>query len=437
MNMKDFPQKRARAISTTMAAIGTQLAAKNVTICASFHGSSNWLAGLLPCKHAQLGKTPRRLHRTMETVPLPGQANATLRFDARQAGISSGGRPRISIIMPAHNAEKSLSHSLPLLFRNTASCAELLLLLDQCTDGSLDTVLQHTAIWLPRAVGITRVRVVEQSTPVWESAAETLLMAASDPTLAYICIQPDNFVTAHGWDAQLARPLLVEAWQVWAVSGFIGHGMGDGDAIWQRWYGYRRPAPNASDTPGCSHYVGGWTMVAKSAHWFRNVSPNVSSGLDVFHERETVARGPLMLHAAKAQALRFYDFENFWLDMADHDMSCRATERGWRAGFVFGVGLSHCTASWCRTKGHENNAPGDARGTAEARALSNLMLSRLYERQKAVRQGGNGLEAREGCLRNRTLIEHYASTPRYCVDRQMPFPAPRHERCLREGSEAL
>lgn len=113
---------------------------------------------------------------------LPTHATAEQLLDART---SWHRRPEISLIMSVHNAAGALSASLPLLFQHTTSCSELLLLLDQCSDRSYETAAQLISARLASARGISRARVWRQSTPVWEAAGESLLMAASHPTSAY------------------------------------------------------------------------------------------------------------------------------------------------------------------------------------------------------------------------------------------------------------
>ena len=62
--------------------------------------------------------------------------------------------------------------------------------------------------------------------------------------------------------------------------------------------------------------------------------PIVSSAPDTYFIRDTCDRGPLLLAAAKAQALRFFDDEIFWMEGSEHDLFCRGQRHGWVTGVV-------------------------------------------------------------------------------------------------------
>ena len=285
---------------------------------ALFHGQRAWPA----CEGAELGKPLPALHARLGRTPLSGEAPATLALDVRRHGAdtSAGFQPAITILMNLHNAQHSLQHSLPRLLNLTASCSELIMLLDHCTDDSYGVIARLLSAHFAsppslRWGGLARARVLEQRTPVWEAAGESILMSVTDPSLAYILVQPDNLIYEVGWDLQLARPLHDFA-DTFAVSGFLAHAFGSAKSgevhkalKWR--HGLRL---NGSVVAGIGHG---------------------STDRDVFYVRETCSRGPMLLHAKRAQELRFFDFENHWMDDADHELNCRATLRhGWAAGYV-------------------------------------------------------------------------------------------------------
>jgi hypothetical protein len=54
-----------------------------------------------------------------------------------------------------------------------------------------------------------------------------------------------------------------------------------------------------------------------------------------FYVRDTAIRGPLLLDAARARRLGFFDEQNLWLGSDDHDFFARAYHQyGWVAGLM-------------------------------------------------------------------------------------------------------
>ena len=265
------------------------------------------------CADAGLGAPPRRLHRINETVPLEGQAAMTLLLDARKGGVGADWRPQLSIVVVCHNCERALERSLPRLLNYTRGCAELLLLLDQCADDSFRVAVDVLTAGFARST-LRRARVLEQPTPVWEAAGENLLMSLSSPRLAYVLVQPDNLLRSAGWDVQLLRPLVAHD-DALGVSGFVAHAFGAASAEMSKLY-------NAKYRP-----------LAREPGYQEAKAATVRSA-DVYEVRDTASRGPLMLHAAKLQALGFFDHELHWLEDSDHDLFCRARRRGWVVGAV-------------------------------------------------------------------------------------------------------
>lgn len=325
-----------------------------------------------------------RIHPLNETVPLEGQAPATVWLDVRKAGVGPHFRPQGSIVITAHNAARTLNQSLPLLFQHTASCSELLILLDQCTDfhslshsdptnsnngqlgpnwsATLETVISRLDGFVSSR--IKRVRVLIQPTPVWETAGENILMSISDPLKFYVSVQPDNLVEEDGWDLQLLRPL-ASFGDFFSVSGMLAHALGARTPTMR--FIRDRPLirdPVFSDAPRGAHL----------------------KDRDKYYVRDTSSRGPLLFHAQRMQQLAFFDHELYYMDDSDHDLHCKALLLyNWTTGVV---ALRH--ADWTR----QAKIPLTTRlETAEARNQSRITLSKIKARERFVLATG-----RRGCL---------------------------------------
>ena len=313
------------------------------------------LYDLPACDAARVDHAPLPLHRLIETSKLRGQAPAAVLLDVRRSGVTASFRPKSSIIMVVHNAGPALKLSLPRLFNQTFGCAELLLLLDQCSDDSIEIIASNLDKWFTSS-RLRRVRVLEQSTPIWEAAAENLLMSVSNPLESYILIQPDHILEHPGWDLQLARPL-AEYRDVVGVTGYLAHAFG-------------------AATPTLRH-LRGRPLIRDFDH--REVKSNLLNDSDIFHVRDTGSRGPLLLHAEKVQQLGFLDHELFWLEDSDHDLFCRASaSRNWVVGAV----QLHSSAT---IRGLKTKKYGEQRAKFSAQNESKVMLKRISQRATAVR----------------------------------------------------
>jgi len=219
----------------------------------------------------------------------------------RWSNIEDASPTPVSIVMAVHNAATALRQSLPPLLSLTVGRAELLILLDQTGDTSLD-VIKHTC-----ASTRMPVRVWDQPKPQWEAASENFLMRQSHATDWFISVQPDQIIQEPGWNAVLARPAQ-QYGDVFAVSARCGHDL-------------NRPGHR-----GGSNYVGrcGTEIFKPLRH-----PPDMRS----FHVRGTVNRGPLLMHANRTRELSYLDADAFPMDDSEHDLNCRAQQRGWVVGF--------------------------------------------------------------------------------------------------------
>ena len=339
------------------------------------------------CPDARLGLEPLRLHPRNETVPLVGQALPSMLLDARHANVGTDFRPRSSLIMVVHNAAPALAASLPRIFNLTLGCTEMLLLLDQCTDDSYGVILRNIAVAF-YASRIRRVRVVEQLTPIWEAASENILMSMADPLEAYVLIQPDNLVAQRGWDVQLARPLSAHA-DVIGVSGMVAHAFG-------------------AATPTL-HYLKKRRFIRDPGYVEAQARTVLSK--DAFYVRDTGSRGPLLLHAKRAQLMGFFDHELFWLEDSDHEFFCRASFlHGWAIGAV--ALRTAPPILQLKTRVH-----GERAATAAARNESSLTFKRILARAAAVRK----IRGSSGCLHNASWIRQMHKTPPRSEYRPLPL----------------
>ena len=319
---------------------------------------------------------------------MPEQAPATVALDIRKAGVGPTFRPDTAIIMVVHNAAQALSQSLPRIMALTASCSELLIILDQCTDASHSVIVRHLGASFAES-RLQRARVLVQPTPIWESACENLLMSLVDPLKQYILVQPDNIVNDFAWDLQLARP--IEAFDdVFSVSGMLGHALG-------------------ARTP-TTHFLRGRPLLRDD---MRASAPRATylASRDHFMIRDTSSRGPLLLHAAKAQQLGFFHHEMYYLEDSDHEIHCRAgVLHGWCTGVVALSVVTENPALKTKTK-------GDAATPSEARNKSRVTLKQLNRRSDAMKHAG-----KPGCLYEQT--SRLKQSPPRSEVRPLPQPAP-------------
>ena len=123
----------------------------------------------------------------------------------------------------------------------------------------------------------------------------------------------------------------------------------------------------------------------------------------VFHVRETINRGPLLLHAARARMLQFFDFELYPFENSDHDLACRAAQLGWAVGFyaidtTWGGGLEVDEASGRKVRIHRTRDDTQNRSSTEGW----LNLSHFAWRKKQIHAGTyagfSTPQPRRGCL---------------------------------------
>lgn len=294
------------------------------------------LSGWKPCppsrSNAALGGDIDQLHSLLGDARF-AKPLAKLVLDARKgAALKRSFRPIFSIVMAVHNGAAALAASLPPLLALTTGVGEVLMVLDLCTDGSFATlkdILSHSqgARGFAGSPGVARVRAWNYvGPPLFEAAAENMLMAASEPTSWYISVQPDMVALELGWNAHLARPAEVYH-DVFAVSGSCAHAFGGMQDTTSRTFKQglkaRYDSRNSNTTfnhfkAGRCTYKSARPIGSKSNHLAidsasrasNNDTTMLNAARRVFHVRETANRGPLLLHADRARAIRFFDADN-------------------------------------------------------------------------------------------------------------------------------
>ena len=270
-------------------------------------------------------------------------------FDARAEGVGATFRPSFSIVVAVHNNLDAVRVGLPPLLRHTAGCAEMLLLLDDCTSNAakperdayvtLLSLLEHGDAF--RRSDLRRVRILQSRTALWEACSESVLMSISNPHDFYISVQPDTVIFEPAWNLYLAVPVLAFP-DVFAVSALSAAATGYGvPGIWRqftdRYYPknrtvtLRRRQVHALDRdhplfPEADLNVSRAELGSASIADLRKERA-------LFRVRETVNRGPLLMHAGRARMLQFFDFELYHFEHSDHDLTCRAAQLGWAVGY--------------------------------------------------------------------------------------------------------
>ena len=214
----------------------------------------------------------------------------------------------------------------------------------------------------------------------------------ADPLEAYVLIQPDNLVLQRGWDVQLARPLSAHA-DVIGVSGMVAHAFG-------------------AATPTL-HYLKKRRFIRDPG--YVEAQARTVPSKDAFYVRDTGSRGPLLLHAQRAQLMGFFDHELFWLEDSDHEFFCRASFlHGWAIGAV--ALRTAPPILQLKTRVH-----GERAATAAARNESSLTFKRILARAAAVRK----IRGSSGCLHNASWIclLYTSPSPRDLSTPRMPSSA--------------
>ncbi len=225
--------------------------------------------------------------------------------------------PEFTIVMSFHNHARVVSRSVGSLLNQTRGLWEAVFVFDDCQDASLRLVHDILRQWLQSKAFadvhcqtgvLSRVRSVVQPTSVWETSSDNLGLRISSPSRYYLLVQADMTDFEEAFNLKLSAPFDVFA-DVIAVSGRCSHNLVE-----------------RFDGKGVAGRCG-----SDIAH------PLTVDDLDAKHNilfvRETVNRGPLLLHAGRFQTIGFFDELNFYQGDDDHNAMLRAfTQYGWKSG---------------------------------------------------------------------------------------------------------
>jgi len=230
----------------------------------------------------------------------------------------------LSVIYASYNSGDKLRKTLPYLFANTMGSWELIIVLDGASHDRSFTMTRKVIEDHWSNSTCLRARVVKQPTAVWETSANNIGMRMSSPQKAYALLQPDMLLTQVGWNEALLAPLLQDD-RVFAVSGRCGHSF---KALYE-------PDPGS--------FVGRCTSNVATP-----IPPYKYDGCTLY-VRDTVNRGPLLVHASRVQSMGFMDEVHHLLVNDEHDLILRARMHNFIVGFV-PIGF-YSPLTWGATRG--------------------------------------------------------------------------------------
>ncbi len=214
--------------------------------------------------------------------------------------------PTFSVVMPIHNQETIIQRVLSSVADMTVGYYELILILDGCTDGTRERLLEWVQL-LNVPAYLVRIHVLENPMGIFETSCDN-----QGFTLArgkYIVeVQADMVILTFGYNILLTSPLEQYA-DLLAVSGRCCH--------------------RINQSPGM--HAGKLGDTVKKPH-------AVLQDFDAFGKvflSHTVNRGPLVLRRSMLEELGFLDEAHYVLGDDEHDLFARAwVQKQWRCGFV-------------------------------------------------------------------------------------------------------
>ena len=215
--------------------------------------------------------------------------------------------PTFSVVMPIHNQEKIIQRVLSSVADMTLGFYELILILDGCTDGTRERVLEWVEL-LNVPTYLVRIHILENPVGIFETSCDNQGFILSRGE--YIVeVQADMAILTFGYNILLTSPL-VQYRDLIAISGRCCHGI--------------------NKTPGGVH-AGKLGEAVKEPH-------RILQDFDGFGKvilSHTVNRGPLVLRRSMLEELGFLDEAHYVLGDDEHDLFARAwIQKQWRCGFV-------------------------------------------------------------------------------------------------------
>jgi glycosyltransferase involved in cell wall biosynthesis len=209
--------------------------------------------------------------------------------------------PEFSVVMPIHNQETIITSNLNSVLKHMDGTFELILVVDACSDHTLERILD----WVeqPKPQTLTRLVVILSVTPLFETAADNIgFRLAKAPYI--LEIQADMQMTEKGFNRVLERPFKRYD-NVIGVSGRCAH----------------------------TFKIGGVAVGKLDETIEKPYNPSLSQ--NNFYVLGTCNRGPLLLRKEMVKSLGYLDEVNYFLDNSEHDLFARAyTQKGWVCGYV-------------------------------------------------------------------------------------------------------
>ena len=274
--------------------------------------------------------------------------------------------PTVSYVVPVHNAAGHIAEVITRIGAAAVNGAEIIVVLDACTDGSRDQV-ERAARGLERdGSPITRVTIIESRAPLFETASDNIGAAHARAPFT-IEVQADMFMDEPGFDQRFID-VLTQWDDLMLVSARACHRFPDPRKIYGSVMGrgrsrthylarraairlslgvipamQRRRTAIASDGP--APLVRGDLPDAAAfsrtgmAGWVDDyvglpVDPALRNDARVWVS-DTANRGPLAWRTDRFRAMGGFDERAFFLGYDTHDLMVRALrDHQWRAAFI-------------------------------------------------------------------------------------------------------
>lgn len=214
--------------------------------------------------------------------------------------------PTFSIVMPVHNQEAIIQRVLRSITDMTLGYYEVILILDGCTDGTRERILEWVDL-LDVPVYLVRIHILENPQGIFETSCDNQGFALARGK--YIVeVQADMVILTFGYNVILASPLEQYS-DLLAISGRCCH--------------------RINQSPGM--HAGKLGEAVKSPH----VLLQDFEAFGKVFLSHTVNRGPLVLRRSMLEELGFLDEAHYVLGDDEHDLFARAwVQKQWRCGFV-------------------------------------------------------------------------------------------------------
>jgi hypothetical protein len=182
---------------------------------------------------------------------------------------------------------------------------EVILIFDNCDDNSQDYLIRYFNTLSFSEIGIKRVLMIEQKSPVFETTCDNIGFRLSKGKYI-IEIQADMKIITFGFNHILTKPFRI--WDdIFAVSGRCTHGI---------------MANN-----GMIYYTGGVGKLGELVESPVNIDFKFMNKIFIL---DTCNRGPIAFINERIKEIGYLDEQNFVLGDDDHDLMMRARyKKGW------------------------------------------------------------------------------------------------------------